>query len=323
MSLKSVLKALKKQNNFLITAHTSPEGDAIGAELGLFCLLKKLGKNVLIVNQDALPYGLDFLPGTTRIRQLKNVSSRINFDCLVVLDSSDLSRVGKVACLNAQRKPIINIDHHISNSNFGTFNWVDANASSAAEMVYRLYKEMKVSLDQDAATALYAGILTDTGSFRYSNTTAFTHQVVAELLKFNIDVVEVYQYCYENIPFADTKTLAVMLGGITREAGGRIVWCQIPRRLFNKNIDTFDLGEHILSFCRAIKGVEVVALFREQFGARDQVRVNFRSQGKVDVNKVASNFGGGGHKTAAGATVRGSLVSVRKKVLKKIRQSLK
>jgi bifunctional oligoribonuclease and PAP phosphatase NrnA len=323
MSLKSVVKALKKQNNFLITAHAGPEGDAIGSELGLFYLLKKLGKKALIINQDALPYGMDFLPGAAKIRQLKNVSGRINFDCLVTLDSSDLSRVGKVACLDTEGKPVINIDHHFSNTNFGTYNWVEGNASSASEMVYRLFKETKVAIGREAAMALYVGILTDTGSFRYSNTSRFTHQAAAELLACGIDVVQVYKQCYENIPFADMKTLAVMLAGITREAAGRIIWCQIPRTLLKKNIDTFDLGEHILSFCRAIKGVEVVALFRELPGERGQVRVNFRSQGKVDVNKVASNFSGGGHKTAAGATVKGSLVSVRKKVLQRIRKSLK
>jgi phosphoesterase RecJ-like protein len=323
MSLKSVLKALKKHNNFLITAHASPEGDAVGSELGLLCLLRKLGKKAMIVNQDALPYGLDFLPGRARIRQLKNISGRINFDCLVTLDSSDLSRVGTVACLDNGKKPVINIDHHFSNSNFGTYNWVDGNASSASEMVYRLFKETNVALNQEAALALYAGILTDTGSFRYSNTSRFTHQAVAELLKFNIDVVDVYTHCYENIPFDDMKTLAVMLGGITREAAGRVIWCQIPPTLLKKDIDTFDLGDHILSFCRAIKGVEVVVLFREQFGRPDEVRVNFRSQGKVDVNKIASCFGGGGHKSAAGATVNGSLVSVRKKVLQRIRQALR
>jgi phosphoesterase RecJ-like protein len=190
-------------------------------------------------------------------------------------------------------------------------------------MVYRLFKETKVALNREAAMALYAGILTDTGSFRYSNTSRFTHQAAAELLKFNIDVVQVYKYCYENIPFADMKTLAVMLGGIRREADGKVIWCQIPRTLLKKDSDTFDLGDHILSFCRSIKGVEVVALFREQFGRRDEVRVNFRSQSKVDVNKIASYFGGGGHKTAAGATVKGSLASVRRKVLQKIRQNLK
>lgn len=323
MSLKSVVKALRKQNNFLITAHAGPEGDAIGAELGLLRLLKKLGKKALIVNQDPLPYGLDFLPGATGIRKLKDVSGAVKFDCLVALDSSDLSRIGKVACLNTEGKPVINIDHHFSNSNFGTYNWVEGKASSASEMVYRLFKETNVSLDRQAAMALYAGILTDTGSFRYSNTSRFTHQATAELLRYGIDVAEAYKQCYENIPFTDMKTLAVMLSGITREAAGRIIWCQIPRKLLKKNIDTFDLGEHILSFCRAVKGVEVVALFREQFGRPDEVRVNFRSQGKVDVNKVASYFGGGGHKTAAGATVKGSLVSVRKKVIQRIRKSLK
>ncbi len=323
MSLESVIRTVKEKDNFLITAHTSPEGDAIGAQIGFLRLVNKLGKKAVALNQDALPYGLDFLPDAARIQKLGPKSSRIDFDCMVVLDCSELSRAGKVAALRRSSSALINIDHHISNDNFGDQSWVEPSASSCSEMIFRLYKEMGVALDRQAALALYVGILTDTGSFRYSNTSGLTHQAVSELLQFDIDVPQVYRYCYEDIPFKDMKLLAGALGGIRREASGRIIWCELRRKFLKKDIRSFDLGENVLSFCRSVKGVEVAVLFRERFGSKGEIRVNLRSRGKVDVNKIASHFNGGGHRTASGATVKGALASVRRQVLAKIRSSLR
>jgi bifunctional oligoribonuclease and PAP phosphatase NrnA len=322
LSLENVIEKIKENNNFLITAHVNPEGDAIGSELGFLALVEKMGKSAFILNQDDLPYGLDFIPGSRRIEKLKNKGLDKGFDCLVALDCSDLPRIGRVSEINIDNKPVINIDHHISNDNFGTVSWVDPSASSCSEMIYRLYLELGIPLDSAAALALYVGIMTDTGSFRYSNTTSFTHLACAELLKYGINVPDVYRKCYEDIPFEDMKFFLKLVSGIAREAKGKIVWVEIPRPP-DKKIASFDLAEHVLNFCRAIKGVEVVVLFRKQFEKKDEVRVNFRSQGKVDVNIIAASFGGGGHKTASGATLKGSLVVVRRRVLAKIKACLK
>jgi phosphoesterase RecJ-like protein len=189
-------------------------------------------------------------------------------------------------------------------------------------MVYKLYKKLRVPLDKASAICLYTGIFTDTGSFRYSNTTAFTHHAAAELLKFGINVPEIYKKVYEDIPFEDMKMLAKILTGMKADAAGRAIWFQLKHNLLRRKKLTFDLSEDILSFGRAVKGAEVVVLFKENLGVKDEIRVNFRSQGKVDVNKIASFFGGGGHRTAAGATIRGNIDQIRKKVLTKIRESL-
>jgi bifunctional oligoribonuclease and PAP phosphatase NrnA len=322
MSLEKVIAKIKTNKRFLISAHTSLEGDALGSELAFCSLIQKMGKDAFIVNEDPVPYGYDFLPGLENIRQFSGRMKAADFDCLAILDCSDPGRTGEVYKMNKGNKPVINIDHHISNRQFGDANWVDPRASSCSEMIYKLYKKTSVPLDKESALALYTGILTDTGSFRYTNTTSYTHRAVSELLKFNLDVPQIYKNVYENMPLADARLLGSILPTLKCEAAGRVAWFEIKRGALRHKKISFDLGENILSFARGIKGVEVVAIFRENRGVKNEIRVNFRSQGKVDVNKIASLFGGGGHPTASGATIRGDIESVRKKVLSKIRASL-
>lgn len=324
MSLKKAAESVRKYNNFLITTHTNPEGDALGSELGFYRLVKKMGKSAVIINEDATPLVYDFLPGKGNIKRCRKAGLSVEFDCFVVLDCSDLTRPGQIFKLNlASPKPVLNIDHHISNSMFGDVNWVEPAASSCSEMLFRLYKELRQPIDKDTAVCLYTGISTDTGSFRYSNTTDFTHKAVSELLKHNIDVRAIFANIYENIAFEDIKLLTKILPCVKRRAGGRVVWFQLKRDILKKKRLSFDLTDALLTFARSIKDAEVAVLFKENFGKTAEVSVNFRSQGKVDVNKVASYFGGGGHKTASGCTIKGQIDRVRKTVLDKIEKSLK
>lgn len=322
MGLNEICRSIKKHNNFLITAHTSPEGDALGSQLGFYNLVKKLGKQAVIVSDDQLPYGYDFLPGSKHIRRLAREFKYVKFGCLVVLDCADLKRTGRVYKLNQDNKPILNIDHHISNKIFGDVNWVDAHASSCSEMIYRLYKRLRLSMDKDTALVLYTGIMTDTGSFRYANTSSFTFKAAAELLKFGVNVAEVYRYTYENIQTEEVKILLKLLSKIKFFGQGRIAAFEIDLELPRSRKPVIDLADHVLSFGRAIKGVEVVVLLKKNLDLKSQVRVNLRSQGRVDVNKIAASFGGGGHKTAAGCTISGDLSVVRRKVITKICQGL-
>ncbi len=322
MGLKKICRQIKKYNNFLIASHTNPEGDALGAQLGFYNLIKKLGKSGIIVSQDALPYGYDFLPGNKLIRPLNKTSKRIDFDCFVVLDCADLKRTGEVYKLNIGNKPVLNIDHHISNKFFGDINWVEPFASSSSEMIYKLFKRLRLRLDKETALVLYTGIMTDTGSFRYSNTSSFTHQAAACLLEFGIDVVQVYRSTYENISLSDVKSLLKLLGSIKFYAQGKIAWFKMSKDVTYRKKPCVDLADLALSFGRAIKAVEAVVLFKENLKKR-QVRVNLRSQGRVDVNKIAILFGGGGHKTAAGCTLYGETKKIISKVLKACGQSFR
>jgi phosphoesterase RecJ-like protein len=323
VGLEKVVAAVKKHKRFLITSHTNPEGDALGAELAFYFLVKELGKEAVIVNEDDLPYGYDFLPGKGRIIRYGRQAREVDFDCLAVLDCSDLERTGEVYRLNASGKPVINIDHHISNELFGDENLVDPHASSTCEMIYRLYRRMKIPVSRDAAICLYTGLIADTGSFRFSNTTSLTHRIASDLLKHDFSVPFIYRNIYENIPYQDMRLLSRILPGMHRESAGRIIWFEIPHRMLRHKKLCFDLSEHVLSFGRSIKDVEVVVLFKENLGVRNEIRVNFRSNGALDVNKVAAHFGGGGHRTASGATVRGKLADIRRKVLAKIKENLK
>ena len=321
MSLNDICQSIKKYNNFLITAHLSPEGDALGSQLGFYNLIKKLKKQATIISDDCLPYGYDFLPGIRQVRRLGQKIKYQKFDCLVVLDCADLKRTGRVYKLNLDNQPVLNIDHHISNQNFGDVNWVDAQASSCSEMIYRLYKRLDLPMDKNTALVLYTGIMTDTGSFRYSNTSSATFKAVSELLIFGVNVALVYRAAYENIPILEVKLLMKFLSKIKFFSQGRIATFQID--LDKSRKANIDLADYVLSFGRSIKNVEVVALFKHHYGAKTQVRVNLRSQGKVDVNKIAAFFGGGGHKTAAGCTILGGVSGVRNKVIAKICRELK
>jgi len=321
---EKVIQCLKNNSSFIITAHTNLEGDALGSELALWKLLKSMGKKAVVVNQDGLPYGYGFMPSAGGIKIFTDKLKGLKCDCFALLDCSDLLRCGRVSAIAANAGCVLNIDHHPSNLGFGDVNWVDARASSCTEMVYRIYKRLKAPFDRDTAMLLYAGLLTDTGSFRYSNTTRATHKIASELLKYGLEPSVIYKEIYESIPFEDAQLLLKALSGVHRDPSGRIVWFNLRRSLFRqKKTVAFDASEEILSFARAIKGVEVAALFKENLKGRHEIRVNLRSRGKVDVNKIASSFGGGGHKTASGCTVRGGIEAVTAKVLRRIRRALK
>lgn len=323
MSLNKICRLIGKYNNFLIAAHTSPEGDALGSQLGFYNLIKKLGKQATIISDDQLPDGYDFLPGIQHIRRLGRELKNIKFDCLVVLDCADLKRTGRVYKLNRDNRPVLNIDHHISNQMFGDVNWVNPQVSSCSEMIYKLYKQLRLPLDKDTALVLYTGMMTDTGSFRYSNTSSSTFKAAAELLKWGVNVAAVYRHTYENIPPQEVKLLLKLLSKIKFFGQGRIAVFEINSALAKGKKPGIDLADQCLSFGRAIKGVEVVGLLKDSSRLKSQIRVNLRSQGKVDVNKIAAFFGGGGHKTAAGCTIQGSFPVVRRKVITKICQGLR
>ena len=323
MSIEKALRCIREHKRFLVTSHANLEGDALGSELRMYALLTKLGKQAAVMNEDDLPYGYEFLPYVKRIRKYGKHARVPQFDCFVFVDCSDPKRTGSVYTVNTAAKPVLNIDHHVSNAYFGDCNWVKPQASCACEMVYELYKKLRVPLDKRSATLLYAGIVTDTGSFRYSNTTAYTHQVAADLLSYGLDVSKIYRSVYANIPYSDLQLLAAIYPTMQQDAGGRLVWFSIRKdQLAGHPKLSIDLGESVLGFGRSLKGVEVVLLFKENLDRENEVRVNFRSTGKVDVNAIAAQFGGGGHKTASGATVKGTLDAVQGSVLAAVKRAL-
>ncbi len=320
MSIEKTIQFIRKYDNFLISSHVNMEGDALGSEISFYLLLKKLGKKAVILNEDNIPYGYDFMPGLDAVRKYSKNMEPIKFDCFVTLDCSDLKRTGEVYTINKD-KPILNIDHHVSNSYLGTVNWVKPECSCSCEQVYELFKKMKIPLDKDSALAIYVGILTDTGCFKYSNTNSNTHKITADLVSYGINVSEIYKKIYCNVPYNDLKLLSVVLHSMQKVANGKVVYFEVKKEALQKKI-SIDLSEQILSFGRSLKDVEVVLLFKENLAVGSEVRVNFRSQGKIDVNKVASYFGGGGHKTASGCTIKQKIEVAKRKVLLQVKKAL-
>ena len=298
------------------------EGDALGSQLAMRELLVYLGKKAVIVTSDKVPREYNFLPQVKYIRRPADVKNE-EFDCLVALDCSDRTRCREVINLFPKKRIIINIDHHISNCKFGDVNWIDAKASSTVEMIYRLYKYMRLPLDKNKALFLYIGLVTDTGSFRYPNTTSKSHCMAAELLSYGIKVNKIYRNIYESLKFSDLKLINKVLLTLNQDKTGKVIWFEIRKEVLKSKGLSFDLAEKVLNFGRLNRYAEVILLFKEEFDAHNQIRVNFRSQGNIDVNKIAETFGGGGHKNASGCRIKGRLETVREIVLKQVKRSLR
>ncbi len=317
MSIRAIKQAIKKFDKFLITGHINPEGDAIGSQVAAAFLLKKLGKETVILDDNPVPKILQFIKGTEDV--LKEMPHDFNYQAVIVLDSPDLTRIGRVNDYIKKDSVIINIDHHISNINFGKFNWVEPETSSAGEMVYDLFKAFKAKIDLDDAIALYAAIMTDTGSFRYSNTSSKTHKIAAELIDIGVKPYEMHTKIYETSSIQDTNLLGEALQTMKISDDGKIAWLWVTKEMLKKTKASLEGTEGIINFARSIDGVEIAILFRET-GTEGRVKVSFRSKGNVDVNKLAGAFSGGGHPTASGCTVFGKMEEVEKKVLDKAKE---
>lgn len=308
--LKKIIKIIEENKRFLITAHINLEGDALGSTLAVYGMLRQLKKKPLIFLNDPVPSQYNFLPYT---KSVKNEIGNNKIDVAIVLDCSDSFRTGVVKDYLGRARYIINIDHHISNTYFGDLNWVRPNASSAAEMVYKLAKKMGV-INKNIARCIYTGVATDTGNFTYANASAQAHKTVAELLKYHIKPDKIHQKIHSCCVGKDLKLIGRIMSSLKFTPNRKVCWVTIKRW---PAMD-FDLSEIIFSIMKLLKETDVFILFKKI--TKKQTRVNFRSRSKVDVNRVAKFFGGGGHKRASGTTVNDSLEVTEKKVISFIRR---
>ena len=327
MSIKKICSAIKKYKSFLITAHHDPEGDSLGSQLAMAEILRQLGKGYVIVNADKPPSRYDFVKNIGLIeqaapgqpaQQCAGLAGRnYNFDAALVLDCPVIERVKDVAKIIG-KKPIINIDHHVSNINFGRVNYVDSKASSTGEIMYRLAVALGCKINKGLANYLYLAILTDTGGFRYSNTTADTMRIGAELVAAGVNPKKMYEMIYEAHSLASRKLLGLCLNTLKVSGDGKIAWMYLTKDMFKKTGATSHDSENFVNFPRFIDGVKIAALFSDA-AKEGFTKVNFRSnESWNDVNKIASKFGGGGHVTASGCIVKGDMKSVEKKIMKEI-----
>lgn len=314
MILNQIHDCLKHHDHFLITAHQGPEGDSIGSQLAMYHLLKRMGKHCTIYNSDPVPDNLMFLEGAEDVSIHTPTG---NAQVAIVLDCSDKDRTGKVAKTLEKFDTVINIDHHISNIHFGDFNFVDPKASSAAEMVYRLYKHIFSDIDPAAAWAMYTGMYTDTGSFIYSSTTDAVHEVIADLLRSGVIPQTVAQKVNSTFSLEDIQYVGEILSKIKCDENKEIYWVCIDPW---KDDSQGDLTDAILQNFKMIKDAKVFVLIKQM--RPDAIRINFRSQSDVDVNAIARHFDGGGHAKAAGATVLDTPIEkVEKQIIDLVKQA--
>lgn len=324
-TIESIAKSIKKFNRFLITSHINPEGDSLGSQLAMADLLKNLGKDFVILDNDKVPGHWRFLPNVELIRnpECRNLPKSSSFDAAIVLDCPNLARCGKVKKAVKKTGCIINIDHHVSNERFGDLNWIEKDASSVGEMIYRLYKKLNCKIRKEAALCMYIALLTDTGSFNYSNTSSVTHEIVSELLGYGIEPCDISKNVYENKTFGEIKLLSKVLSSLKTIENGRIAYIVVRKKLFEETKTQSSACENFINFARSIKGVKVAVSFREDIKKKDIFHVSFRGAGEVDVNKLASSFGGGGHKNASGCTMRGNFEEIKRNILKRAKSELR
>lgn len=300
---------------FAITSHARPDGDSIGSELGLALTLKTLGKAVEVVNADPHPQAYASLPGADRIRLADRLED--DYDAVFVLECNDLDRP---ALKNLDRYYIINIDHHPRTQPFGSLNWVDASASAVGEMIYHLARALGVPLTPEISTNLYAAILTDTGSFQFSNTRPETFAVASDLVAHGADPSAIAQTVYMSQPLTKIQLLASVLNTLELHPSGKIAWIALSDELLARTGASKHETEGIVNYPLSIEGVLMAAFFRQE--AADSYRVSLRSKNEYDIGAVAKQFGGGGHKNAAGLSVEGSLDEVKRKVIRSLERLL-
>lgn len=293
--------------------------DGLTCELAMASYLKSLGKRVYIINADRPLKMYRFLPGINIAKKFNGRS--INYDVAIILDCGDLDRIGRVRELIGNNKIVINIDHHITNDRFGFCNLIKPRASSTAEIIFELFKAAGYRLTKPVALLLYLGIMTDTGSFRYDNTTPAAHAIAGGLMKFRFSTNQAYQAVYDQVPLRQMKALMRIIEGCQIMHKGKLISVTLQKKTLRKFSGEFDLNDKIFSLLRSIKGAEVIVIFTEN--TPRLTRVNFRSQGRMDVAKLASLYQGGGHQKASGCLIKASLKEAKRSILSRLDKMLR
>ncbi len=318
--MKAVMEAIRGHRRFLVSSHVNPEGDALGSALALASLLKRLGKRATIANDGGIPKAFQFLPRLAPV--LAGPKGNVSAEVSMIVDVPTLERVGTISRLIKRIPLVVSIDHHVSHQRFADVNWVDPDAASTGEMIYRLYQAFRLKPTRQEALCLYVSLVTDTGSFRYINTTPVVHRIAAELIGQGVSPLKVAQRLYETHSPGDLKFLGTVLRSIRNSADGEIAWLEVPLTLLKSTRAGNEIIDELVNYPRSVGSAEVAFVLRES-PERGKIRVSFRSKGNVDVNDVARAFGGGGHRAASGCTVEGTLAEARQKVLRVVRQALK
>jgi len=317
MMISKIIHEIEANSSFLVTTHEGPDGDAVGSTMALASFLLALGKDVTLFYCDPMPDTYRFLPLTNLV--VHSIPDR-QFDVCFVLDAGELKRAGAEISAFSRFGRIINIDHHPYCVEFGDLNYVDPTASATAALIYRIMKTAGYEINYNSALCVYVGIVTDTGSFRYSNADPEAFQISGELVALGINPWAVAEKLYESQPLKRLELLALALSTLTVSKTGEFASITVTLDMYQKTGANSELTDGFVNYPRSIHGVEVSVFFREiKPGA---FKVSFRSKGKVNVSSIAMAFGGGGHYNAAGCTLNGSLEEVKEHVLSYLDQAV-
>lgn len=299
---EEVVAELRSRSSFMFVSHVKPDGDTLGAGLALGLALKQIGKRVGYFNQDPVPRNLRFLPDSPFVGRA--IPADLPADTLwVFCDMSDFSRAGEYLPAMT-RENMLDIDHHLGNSKFGKLNYIIESEASAGTCVLRILRAMNITITPEIATCILTTIMTDTGAFMHTNTTADVLRMSAEMIDAGADKPLITEWIFANKRFAATKLLGLALSRVHFEEDGRYCWTVVDEAMLKACGADGEDTEEIVQHLRAVEGVEAAALFKDYDGA---IRVSLRSSGKVNVMLAAAEFGGGGHFMASGLTFEGNL----------------
>jgi phosphoesterase RecJ-like protein len=303
--LKQAIALIEQADTCLVVCHLHPDGDTLGSGLALYHGLRSLRKHtVRLLCHDPVPDIYRFLPGSELVETAQQPITV--YDLALVCDMSQLSRAGRHEPLVRAARRILQIDHHVPQEPFADVRLVDVRAAATAEVAYRLLRALRVPITRDIATCLMTGIVTDTFSFKFPNTTPRTLRIAAHLQSCGADISAINEQVFETRSFSAVKLLGLALSTLKRTEDGRIAWAVIPRSAFEEAGASEEETEGIVNFVRSIHGVHVAMLLRESPN-RNKIRVSLRSRGAINVAMIAQQFGGGGHENAAGCTLEMSL----------------
>jgi len=309
--IKKIGEIIEKYNSFLVVSHINPDGDAIGSSLALYRALKELNKEVYIENPTTpIPYIYSFLEDFNKIEPVSNSK---DVEVVFIVDVAEVKRSG-LSSEYLKSKKVINIDHHKTNTQFGDINLVMPEAAAVGCIIWDIFKENGINISKDTATYLYVSLLTDTGSFRYASTTPKTFEIASKLLEKGVEPWKVAYNIYETNSLNELKLLGLTLQTLEVYHNGQLAIEYITSDMFEKTNTTAENSEGFVNYARSVQGAEVGVLLRED--AKNLFKVSIRSKDKVDVSQAAVEFGGGGHKNAAGGEIKGSLQEAKDKIIK-------
>jgi phosphoesterase RecJ-like protein len=318
--MNQIVRQLKRSERIFVASHESPDGDAVGSLLATYLVLKAMGSQVVCYNPSQIPAVYRFLPGVDAIT--RDPSTVAGCDTAVILDCGNLSRIGKLSDQVAAMPSVINIDHHVTNTKFGTHRLIDTEACATAAIIYRLAKAAGWPISGAVATCLYTGILTDTGSFRFSNTNREVFAICDDLTALGVDPYAVAQHVYGTYSLGRIKLLNLALDSIELSANGRMSIMTLTQQMLNATRTQPEDADGLINYARRIEDVKVAALIQELAdpegnplqatnGPRRSYHVSLRSDGSVDVAEIAMSFGGGGHPNASGFSIETTLVELK------------